>query len=268
MVNSNIGKLNLSDDEKILAARVQDFIKRSSDKSVPVFTEFLSDREQAIVSETAGAMAARESMIVFGGYDDAERAVIGFFPDYCMYCEKDELLAEFPFVALKIKCSGFREHSHRDFLGSLLGLGVERSVIGDIIVGEKGYSATVFVLSKMCGYICENLKLVGRDGVKVEPCATDDLDFIERKFESIKGTCASLRLDALMSEMLNLSREKAGKLILEGCVSVNHEESTDKSRQLFLNDVISVKGFGKYRLSSVGDTNRKGRIRFEVQKYI
>lgn len=263
-----MGILNLSDDEKILAAKAEDYIRRAKDKGVAAFTDFLSDREQAVVMQVAAQMSASENTVVFGGYSDAERAVVGFFPDYCLYMERKELLSDFPLSVLCIKCSGFREHTHRDFLGSFMGLGIERSVIGDIIPDEKGYSATVFVLSKISGYICENLRLVGRDGVKVFPRDFEGLHIAKRKFADISGTCASLRIDALISEILNVSREKASTLILDGSVSINHSELSDKSKTVAQGDIITVRGFGKFRVFEIGDINRKGRTRFTVQKYI
>ncbi len=262
-----MGNLILTDEEKVLASRTRDLIQRCASENIPVFTEFLSDRESAVVCEKANEMGARNALISFGGYGDAERTVAGFFPEYCIYMDKEELLREFPIEALKIECSGFREHSHRDFLGSLLGLGIDRSVTGDIIVGDKGYNATVFVHQKISSFILENLRLVGRDGVKVSVCDVADIN-ISRNFQKISGTAASMRIDALLSETLNISRDKAVKLIESENVTVGHVTVTDKSKALTQGDIITVRGFGKYRLSLVGDINRKGRIRFEVEKYI
>lgn len=260
--------MKLSDDEKILAARAEDYVRRALERGIPAFTDFLSDRERAIVLFAASSLGAKDNTVVFGGYNDAERTVIGFFPDYCLYLERDELLSQFPVSALFVECSGFRTHTHRDFLGSVLGLGLERTVIGDIIVGENGYNATVFVHSKAVDYIIENLRLVGRDGVKVKKLDSADSLETKRQFEVIKGTCASLRIDALISEVFNISREKAQNLVAMGYVSINHEETTDKSKLLSVGDTFSVRGYGKFRLSVVGDVNRKGRTRFEIQKYI
>ncbi|MBR5308898.1 MAG: hypothetical protein IKU43_09010 [Clostridia bacterium] len=263
-----MGKLILNDEEKVLAARAEDLLQRCRQNSVPVFTEFLSDREKQIITEKAAEIGALDSLTVFGGYEDAERTVAGFFPEYYAYLEKEELYAEFPITALKIQCSGFREHNHRDYLGSILGLGIERFVIGDIIVGDNGYEATVFVHKRIVGFITENLRLIGRDGIKITECPQGNALEIKRSFELITGTVASFRIDALISEVLNLSRDKSVKLTEAGLVSINHAVVTEKSEEVLQGDVFTVRGYGKYRLSNIGDTNRKGRIRFEVQKYI
>lgn len=262
-----MGILNLSDDEKILSSRTEDYISRCTGKNVAVFSDFLSDREREIVVQTAHSFGFSEKLLFFGGYNDSERTIAGFFPDY-YDVEDNSITEEFPICALRIKCSGFRTHTHRDFLGSILGLGIIRDVIGDIIVGENGYEAVVFVHTKIKDFLLENLKLVGRDGVKVKIAEKEELFSVTRSFETIKSTCASMRLDAVISEILGISRDKAEKLINGGSVQVNHSELTDKSFPLSLGDSLTIRGFGKYRISEIGDQNRKGRTRFEVQKYL
>lgn len=265
-----MGILNLSDEEKILAAHAKDCIARCESRSQIEYTDFLSDRERAVVIDAAAACGFSDRILCFGGYADCERAIVAFLPDYCAYLEKEELEADFPISAIEICCSGFREHNHRDFLGSILGLGLKRSVIGDIIVGEKGYSAVVFIHNRIKDFIIDNLKLVGRDGVKISAMDIGNIPNIEREFEIIHGTVASFRIDAVISEVLSISREKAQNSITQGMVTINHEELSekDKSRTLELYDVFTIRGSGKFRLSYIGDRNRKDRIRFEVQKYI
>lgn len=264
----SMGKLVLTEEEKILAARAQDLIRKCDSDNCPVFSDFLSDREKEIVLCKARELGAAGSVITFGGFPDAERTMAGFFPDYCLYMEKEELLDEFPIVMLEIKCSGFREHNHRDFLGSVLGLGLERFVVGDIIVGENGCNAFVFVHERIADFLVENLKLVGRDGVKVAVCPQSCVTDIKVKTEQINGTAASLRADALISEVLNLSRDKTVKLIEAGLVTVDHAPVTEKSTEIGQGSIFTVRGYGKYRLSGVGDRNRKDRIRFTVEKYV
>ena len=259
---------NLSDEEKTLVAKMRDYIGRCNTKGITVYTDFLSDREQAIALEVAKSMGASESVVVYGGFKNAERAIVGILPDYATYLQYEEIISDFPIIPLEIKCSGFREHTHRDFLGSILALGIKRCVIGDIIVGDKGHFAVVFVHNRMVDYLYENLKMIGRDGIRISIATNENIACITRKFEIIGGTAASLRLDAIISEVLNLSRDKSQTMINSGLVTVNHEETTDKSRMLELDDVFTVKGFGKFVLSSIGEKNRKDRIRFGVSKYV
>ena len=265
---SVMGKLVLNDDEKVLCARVQDMFRKCNCESVPVFSDFLSDREKAIVLEKSREIGVTDSLKFYGGYSDAERTVAGFFPDYCAYMDTHELYEEFPIEVLKIECSGFREHNHRDFLGSVLGLGIERTVIGDIVVGEKGYSCTMIVHKKISDFLLENFKFVGRDGIRVSLSTRASLDNIGKNFEIICGTVAGFRADAILSEILNISRDKSVRLIEGGFVTINHMEINSKSEQISENDIITVRGHGKYRLSKIGTSNRKGRIRFEVEKFI
>ena len=263
-----MGKIILTEEEKVLSARVGDLLKKSINENSPAFSDFLSDRERAIVLQTASELSASDRVITFGGFETAERTIAGFFPEYSVYMEKDDLHSLFPITALKIECSGFREHSHRDFLGSILGLGIERFVTGDIIVSDKGYGAIVFVHEKISDFLLENLKLIGRDGVKVSRCTDLKTIDTEKSFQAINGTVASLRIDALLSEVLNISREKATRLVESGFVTVNHAQVQSKSEEISEGDIITAKGFGKYKLTKIGDSNRKGRIRFKVDKYV
>ena len=263
-----MGKIVLNDEEKVLVARVNDLIQKCDKENRAVFSDFLSDREKVIVlEETRGAFPA-DRVIVYGGFEDAERTIVGFFPEYSMFSDVSELYEEFPIKAVKIVCSGFREHSHRDFLGSVLGLGLERTVIGDIVPDEKGYSATVFVHEKIVSFLTENLRLIGRDGVNTTLCTADDVVELKRNYEPITGTVASFRIDAVISEVLNISREKSVKLIEAGLVTVNHAVVLEKSEELKCADVFTVRGSGKFRLSEIGTANRKGRIRFLVEKFV
>lgn len=262
-----MGNLVLTDDEKVLSARTADLIQRCEKENIPVFSDFLSDREKAVVLEKVNEFCVTDRVLFYGGFDDSERVLAGFFPEYSIYMDREELLRDFPIEALKIECSGFRTHTHRDFLGSILGLGIERSVIGDIIVGDKGFEAICFVHKRMSEYISENLTLVGRDGVKISVCLPDDV-VVSVNYQEITGTVASLRIDALLSEMLNISRDKATRLVESELVAVNHSTVTEKSRDISQDDIITVRGFGKYKLAEIGDINRKGRTRFKVLKYV
>lgn len=259
---------NLTQEEKLLVARVSDYIQKCDKNCKTVFTDFLSEREAAIVCAAVAQAGFSDSTIFFGGFNNAERTVVGFFPQYSIYLEKSELLKEFPIVALKITCSGFKEHTHRDYLGSILALGLERCVIGDIVVGANGYEATVFVLEKMSEFIIDTLKLVGRDGVKIKKCALNEISEITHGVSEIFGTVASLRIDSFVSEILSISRDKAVKLIESGFVSINHIQALSKSEQISAGNIITVRGYGKFKLSQVGDTNKKGRTRFCAEKYV
>lgn len=263
-----MGKFILTDEEKVLCARVRDMIRKCNCDNYPVFSDFLSDREKSIVMDVVREVGANGPVLFYGGYKDAERTLAGFFPEYSMYINEEELYTEFPIEVFEIECSGFREHTHRDFLGSVLGLGIERAVVGDILVGEKGYSSTMIVHRKISEFLLENFKLVGRDGIKISRTTVQSLESVERNYELICGTVSGFRIDALLSEVLNISREKSVKLIEGGFVTINHMEIDSKSDQVCEKDVFTVRGYGKYRLSKIGSVNRKGRIRFEAEKFI
>ncbi len=263
-----MGILRLNDDERIFESRIEDLVDQCDKKSIPVYSSFLSEREAEIAKEVVCRLGKKENILFFGGFDEAERSILGVFPDYSMYCEREELLSDFPICVINAECSGFRTHTHRDFLGSLLALGIQRDVLGDILPSTNGYSAVLFVHRKIAEYVLENLTLVGRDRVKMSLCENFDKSAIKREYQSINATVASLRTDAVISELLNLSREKSQLLITQDAVAVNHRQVEAKSHEIKVGDTISVRGYGKYKLSKIGDINRKGRIRITVLKFI
>ena len=211
---------------------------------------------------------------IFGGYENAERARVYFFPDY-MSAQEDmhpsDVISEYgyeePTVMLKITASGFRCLTHRDFMGSLLSLGIERDVVGDIVI-EGDYCAYVFCDAGIASFICENLTKVANDAVSVTVAPLPRSEFGARRFETIHETVMSGRLDAVVGAVLNLSRDVSKKLVVSGMCELNHECEQAPDRELHPGDVFSVRGYGKYRLSSYDGENRRGRQRITVHKYI
>lgn len=211
---------------------------------------------------------------IFGGYANAERARVYFFPDY-MSGEEDkhpsDIISDYgydePTSMLKITASGFRPLTHRDFMGSLLSLGIERDVVGDIVI-DGDFCAYVFCDSGIALFICDNLAKVANDAVKVTKEPLPRTEFGTRRFETIRETVMSGRLDAVIGAVCNLSREVSKKLVLSGMCELNYETEQSPDRELRPGEVFSVRGYGKYKLSSYDGENRRGRQRITVQKYI
>ena len=191
----------LSGEEKILQSRFQDAINASRFKNQMKFIGFLDIRQQEILKSVA-ASARFFSWQLYGGFQEAERKVAGFFPDYV---EIDEQLPSlFPLEPLTAR---FREQdklSHRDFLGSLMGLRISREMIGDILVGN-GF-AVFFVLNQAVPPILNEMKKVGRVGVSISRGA-QELEAVRPVLVSLSGTVHSQRLDAVISFLTRLSRD-------------------------------------------------------------
>ena len=154
--------------------------------------------------------------------------------------------------------------SHRDILGSILGLGINRDVIGDILI--KGNRADVFVIKDISKYIIQNLEKIGREKVEVYKNSFDNLIEIEDVSKEIKTTVASLRLDAMISAATGLSREVSAKMIQNEKVKLNHKIIVNTSKQLKIGDKISVRGYGRIELIEILGETRKDRIRVILKK--
>lgn len=196
---------------------------------------------------------------VFGGALDCERVQIGFFPDF----EEPDTRA-FPISPILI--SGVSGLSHRDILGSVLGLGIKREMTGDIFV--DGDRAVIMSDSQVRDFLLFNLKNVGRKKVEVSLCPEDVSISLEHAFKLERCVVASNRLDALVGAAANLSRSEASEHILGGGVSVNFTLAADTSKKLSEGDVISIRHHGRFVLEKICGETKKGRLAVELKKYI
>lgn len=245
-------------DEELLGRRILDLDSICSKRQRVVYTGFLSESEQAYCEMLFHILDSNVKFM--GGYDNAQRCVAVLFCGDLYELQKDEL----PYSVIKLEYGG--EVSHRDILGSILGLGIERSTVGDILVwNDKAY---VFVTKEMSPYIERNLFKIGKQNVSVGIVDIDDVEIPEVKTEEIFATVASLRLDSVVGEGFRLSRDDAKTAVQRGIVSVNHRIVESASHQIHENDVISLRGRGKIVVNSVGTQSKKGRIRINLLRYL
>ena len=222
--------------------------------------------------------------VTFGGFTGAERKRIYPVPEYVDISEEllrrddtealcMEALASYGIDSeirgLRIAGSGYRALTHRDFLGSLLGLGLERSVLGDIVIEGDGanVSAVVFCESLIADFLERELCRVGNDKVKISPLTDAAYAPPLRQTLPICDTVASERLDCVVAALCGLSREKARETVCGGGVELNFESEERPDRTVTAPALISVRGFGRYRVRSLTDRTRKGRIRLEAEQF-
>ena len=245
-----------SDDDKQLVAQLNDGIDLCLTRQKPYFMPFMSERKQAVLfSELKKAYF--DNYLFFGGYGNSERKMLGlFFDEPCEDC--------FPISAVEFSFRKCDKLTHRDFLGALMSLGIERETVGDILV-EDG-RAVVFVKTELSDYIMSQISKVGSVGVKV-----DDADLSKlpqgRGFEEKTYIVSSLRLDNIVAAVCRLSREKTRTVIMADSVCVNFEETKNVSLNLKEDDVFTIRGKGKFVLKSILGTTGKGRIRISVIHY-
>ena len=236
-------------------ARLKELCQRSLKLTVQQYTRFLSppEAEQAV-------RIAREnglSCTLFGGYPSAERVMA------CFHMEGD--MPAFPIRCIRITWDErYHQAEHRSLLGSVLGLGIERSVAGDIIL-EKG-NAYLMAAQDMADFIAQNLCKAGR--TPVQAMVMEDLPTVEQAAgKTFRDTVASLRLDAIIASGLNMSRTEAASCIQSGLVLVNHRPETRTDAQMHEGDLLSIRGHGRLLIKKVGTPNRKKRLPIEFESH-
>lgn len=230
-------------------------------RDIVTFSDFLNLNELNILHSTQKNLFPA-SYETFGGYEYAERQMVAFLPDALCYEYK------YPISVLKIMPSHakFAEQlSHRDYLGAILNLGIERCKIGDILVTEK--ECFLFADIKIASYIQESLSRIRHTSVIVEPVEQDCFSY-QPRLEEVKGTVASVRLDAVLSVAFPLSRSKLVGLIEGGRIFVNGKLITTNSYHPKKQDIISVRGMGRIVYGGILSETKKGRYYICVYKYM
>lgn len=266
-------------DTSLFDARLED-LARKAERGEIALSVFLSPAERAAAERCLGRRGMREQAVFWGGYPTAERVRLYLLPDYCLSvpgmlpkegCDPaltlDDGDVREAVVALRISGSGFRTLSHRDWLGSLLGLGLERDAIGDIAV-QNPHEAVVFCTAPIRNFLLENLKKAANDTVRCRVYRPDG-DFCDgRRTVPVSDTVASARLDCVVASLANLSREAAQESIRQGFVEVDYETAERVDLLLQPPLTLTVRGVGKFRLLPFGGETRKGRLRLQAEKYI
>ena len=257
-------------DHATLLARVADLYGRAESGEI-VYTPFLTPREQRAVLEKYAF--AKDRMLPFGGYAEAERRRVYVLPPYMTELDgdtRDAILSDTfaeSMVALSIQGSTYRELAHRDFLGAVLNLGIERDAIGDIAVLSP-FEAVLFSDHLMAEFLKENLVRVARDAVKVKAITLPQNFDGGRKFSPITDTVASPRSDAVVAALCNLSRDRAQALFVGGLVEIDYEPTEKYDKEVLEGAIITVRGHGKFIVRSLSDKTKKGRLRLLADRYV
>ncbi len=246
-----------SSEEKIMLRKINDLIHKSEKTYSVTYSHFLTPAEQTLLSKVDKFYG----YIQFdGGYEDAERRLCHIQTEE--YAVDDGL----PIVLLSVTASANDAViSHRDVLGSLMGLGIKREMLGDILASNTR-TAQFFCHQSVAEYIEMNLQKIGRYTVKIKQAKLSDLPEPNRKKVSIN--VSSMRLDSVCGECFGLSRTKAAELIRKGVVSVNWIVIDNISHEIHSGDKIAMKGKGKIEVGEITGTSKKGRLFVEIFKYV
>lgn len=244
-----------------LKNRFRDLAERSYSQGIFTFTGFLGLSEQEIFWQQERELHYA-GYVLEGGCQGADRVIVRFGSEAQLGYQ-----VPFPIVCIHISplMQKFADElSHRDFLGALMNLGIDRSTLGDIKVGDK--EAYLFCLDTVSNFICENLTQVRHTHVSCSP--TEDYAAIPQEEPEIMSIqVQSLRVDAVLAKVYNMSREKSLELFRAGKVYVNGRLCENNSRLLKPGETVNARGFGKFFLTGEPRETRKGRLAMEAAVY-
>lgn len=243
----------MNDDERI-KKRFSELSNRSYERGYTTYTAFLNADEISLLYKSE----LKTPFVLNGGYENAERCIACF-------CNKGEDFP--PIVCIKIEPlqQKFADRlTHRDFLGSLMNLGIEREMLGDIIIKENtGY---LFCIDKISEYIINELDRIKHTSVKCTICAQIP-EFMNELPDEEEYIVSSLRVDAVTASVFKISRSAVSQLVNQGNVYINSRMIYKDGVLLKPNDVVSVRGYGKFIYSRSINETRKHKIIIGIRIY-
>ena len=235
-----------------LIKRAEDLRERCERSCAVTRTNFLTPAESYEL-ERYFKNRADCRLVLFGGNDECERKIAFFLPEYL----DEESLDGEEYVSVVKLTAYFGTPAHRDYMGAILGMGIGRERIGDIIVRDN--AAFVFCMPTVKPLVLQ-LEKAGRVTVKAEEIPLAEVPAVERKVKEMTFTVSSMRLDAVAGGMFNISRTEAAKQINMGLVSVNYSVCEKPDYSVKCGDIITVRGKGKGSVTGTGGNSRKGRL--------
>ena len=222
-----------------------------------ILIDFLTPEEQIILEKICKDKDIHAAF--FGGRGSFERAaaIIG----------ADEYNGEFPVDIIKISGNfKFGKLTHRDYLGSILSLGIKREKVGDINVYEDG--AEVYLSRDISDYVINNLVKIKHSGIKVKKIEFNEAREKILEFKDKRVNIASLRIDSVVAAAYGISRNDAVELIKSGSVKLNFIETDEPSKKVKIEDIFSVKGYGRFEIVDNPGLTKKDRLNVTLRKYI
>lgn len=249
-------------NEKLFEDKIRDTFIISKKNCEKRCTNFLDPREQMLAEEIAKDYSFDMKHFFYGGYEDSERKVLVAYPEYLEYEQYTV-----PICAVRVTSKDPNAFlGHRDYMGALLGLGIKREMLGDILVGEN--SADIILKDEILEFVGLNLVKVGNTTVDIEEISLRDLTNTERPYKEIKGTVASLRLDSIASLAFRVSRSKMASFIKGENVRLNFKTESNAAAEVKEGDMISVNRMGRAKVAEIGGKSKKNRTFVKMHKYI
>jgi RNA-binding protein YlmH len=257
MMDRRLSHITDSEDRQAMS-RILDQADIVVSRKQTVFTDFLSPLHISLAQDIIQGIPDIR-MSVWGGYEDAERKVLAIYPDF------REDPEEFPIRIYQVSVkTGSQPMSHRDYLGSIMGLGIVRETLGDIVVIDET-SAALIIHERMEDYLIMNLTKVARANASLEQIKAVDSSWID--YQDRFCTLSSLRLDMVLSQGLQIPRNKAEQLIRADSVKVDWKTMNKPGVQLKPGSMISCRGFGRLAFMEQTGTSKKGKYQVILRRY-
>ena len=257
-------------DDEILLSHARDLKKQCADRGMITHTAFLDLHQRSLLSRLERENSADVQTFYHGGFPDTERVIAVFLPKFYGV---DDLAAYFaetpdndPLCLLRAEKDAFSTLSHRDYLGALMGLGIKREQLGDILVDDGG--AFLVCLKTIRPFLLEHFRSAGRATLTVRDAAPDELQKAEAKTEDVFVSVPSLRLDCVVAAAYKLSRTAAETAIQSGLVYVNAVLCDKPDKRCAIGDKLVLRGKGKCLLLEQTGQSKKGRLHLTVRRYI
>ncbi|MBQ9936464.1 MAG: hypothetical protein IJO70_11510 [Lachnospiraceae bacterium] len=250
----------------LLKSRLKDLANKSYKQNIYTYSAFLTSAELVCLDELRDEMSFVDYE-TFGGYELAERQLVGFGSERALGYTGD-----WPIKIIKVEplIDKFADDlSHRDFLGAIMNLGIERNVFGDILV-KDGKRAYIFAMESIADFIMDNLTKIKHTNVKtsiVEP-GTDSMEDLKPTLVDMDVIVASPRFDAIIGGATKVSRSEALNLFKAKKVTLNGRLCERNSMTLKDGDIFSIRGYGKFKFCGAGNETRKGRVYVKLKKYV
>lgn len=258
-----------NDEERLLVSKLLDKIEFVDKKNTVENTDFL-DIHQRMILEKVLKNIQYKNYIVYGGYENCERAMIILYPEKLeavfenSYFNYNNIL-QIIRITLPNELRG--KYTHRDYLGAVVKVGVKREKVGDILVGVDG--ADIICSKEIASYLDTSLRELTRfSKSNFTTCGIEELNIEPPKTEKINIIIPSMRMDSIVSEIIKTSRSKAIEIINSERVFINSELATKNSKILKENDMITVRGKGRFKIIGILNSTKKGNLILEVEKYI
>lgn len=239
--------MKLTKSEEVWLKQKQAFFKNHDQKSKNADTAFLTPKEQLILSQHM----KEYPLIIDGGYSQAERKIASL---HFHTSEK-----QYTIFQAKYKTK-FHDISHRDVLGSVLSLGVERDQIGDIIVDEG--IIQIIVTKKIAPFLEQNFTMIKRASFQLKK--VDHVRVKEATYEEVESVVSSYRLDVFVATLTKASRKIADELIEKGYVQVNHQVMYSANYQCQKGDLLSIRKYGRFIFAEELAKSKKGKYRILI----